>query len=111
MEVDGKDIDLICLVDGDPVENVFLVRIREDRYILELKEEIKAKNENTLKSIDAKDLNLWLVSIPFDDTVLAGLKLENNAEKGIKMLGPIDRFPKNPVYGRIHIIVQLPVTG
>ncbi|RUS29165.1 hypothetical protein BC938DRAFT_480975 [Jimgerdemannia flammicorona] len=62
-----KEITLFCLVNGDPKEKIFAVKIGKDDFVSEFKDAIKAKNENTLDVFDAKDLTLWRVSISLKD--------------------------------------------
>ena len=111
-----EDIYLCRLVHGQSLNNIFKVNIKPNNDVSDLKEAIKNKNRNDFADIDAHKLTLWRVSISSDDdNELKGLKLENNHDKGIKMMKPLERislaFSDNPTENHIHVIVQPPVTG
>ena len=51
--------NLWCFVQGD--DEAFSVTVPSDMLISDLKGRIKAKKENTLRSVDASNLILWKV--------------------------------------------------
>ena len=107
------EITLFCLFHGELAQHAFSVSILTTSIIDKLKDVIKEKQPNDLRDIDTNKLVLWKVNIPIDDAdaVLKDLILENNEEKGIQELLPMDDitnvFPAPPKK-HIHVIVERP---
>ena len=60
------DLDIFCLLhpDDSPSQHIFLVTLRSDRTVGDLKNAIKQKQTNDLKDIDANKLILFKVLMP-----------------------------------------------
>ena len=60
------DLDIFCLLhpDDSPSQHIFLVTVRSDRTVGDLKDAIKQKKTNDLKDIDANKLILFKVLMP-----------------------------------------------
>ncbi|KIL58322.1 hypothetical protein M378DRAFT_333200 [Amanita muscaria Koide BX008] len=56
-----------CLVFGDDPESIFPVDIEATKTVVELKDAIKEKKKPDFDDIDAAKLDLFRVSIPFED--------------------------------------------
>lgn len=104
---------LIYVEHVEPVINAFSVKIDENETIDILKELIKEKKKNDFHDIDADKLKLWKVNISIEDTsALENLVLENNKEKGVQELLPMDDiadFFSAPPKKHIHVIVERPL--
>lgn len=59
-----SDIKFNCVFDGESIEEVFAVKLPLDRFVNDLKEEIKKRNENSLRNVDNCHLVVWKVSDP-----------------------------------------------
>jgi len=59
-----SDIQFMYVFDGGNVEEVFSVRLPLDELVVDMKEEIKERNENSLRDVDARNLAIWKVSDP-----------------------------------------------
>ncbi|ORY96115.1 hypothetical protein BCR41DRAFT_375759 [Lobosporangium transversale] len=98
-------LKLFCLVEGEPA---FSVIIRSDQTIDDLKDAIKAKNENAFNGTDAKDLILKL--IPNGSTVEELCKFP---KESLKVLDNVleelhTYFPDGAADNPIYIIVEVP---
>ena len=60
----GLDIFCLLLPDDSPSQHIFLVTLRSDRTVGDLKNAIKQKQTNDLKDIDANKLILFKVLMP-----------------------------------------------
>jgi hypothetical protein len=111
----SNDVILSCLVQGTGLDKYFKIKIDKNKNIYDLKKTIWNKNFNTFSNIDANDLILWKVRIPFSDKekfkqldeltiedVLDGTKIYDATE--VK-----DVFGSNPVKKHIHIIIEQPI--
>ncbi|KAG0256789.1 hypothetical protein DFQ27_005494 [Actinomortierella ambigua] len=104
-------LTLFCLVDGEA--NSFPVDIEPSKTVAHLKEFIKAKIPDTLNGVDAKDLNLWCVSIPAsEDDDKISILIDNVISDRKKKLSPLTRlskvFPDELPEETIHILIQRP---
>jgi hypothetical protein len=104
---------LFCLVHGESITNAFPVKIPQADTVGDLKELIKLKKAPEFDTIAADKLMLWKVNIPTDNaTALKELVLENNKEKGIQELLPLDDIAEaipTPLKRHIHIIIECPL--
>ncbi|ORY96101.1 hypothetical protein BCR41DRAFT_375751 [Lobosporangium transversale] len=98
-------LKLFCLVEGEPE---FSVIIRSDQTIDDLKDAIKAENENTFNGTDAKDLILKL--IPNGSTVEELCKFPKESLKALdNVLEKLHTyFPDEAADNLIYIIVEVP---
>ncbi|KAG2090214.1 uncharacterized protein F5147DRAFT_28683 [Suillus discolor] len=103
--------NLNCLVLGDHPRNIFPVRIRSTKIVGNLKDLIKEKNKHKFDAADAKDLELWKVDLPVDDTLKRNLNELQLDHK--KSLSPVDGmlkvFDSPPQAMHLHILVQPPL--
>ena len=90
----GKLI-LTCLVISDDPE-LFEVDIDESSSVAGLKKAIKNEKPNSLEGYDADELDLWRVSLPYEDYCTQG---------AIKKLALEDRDALCPGYLLSHIFV------
>src|SRR5260370_21634590 len=77
-------LSLNCCILDDKRNMVFTVKIPRTDNVSILKDEIKKKNPHLLNDVNAKDLDLFRVSLPVND------KLEESARA--KPLNPLDRL-------------------
>ncbi|KAG0177617.1 hypothetical protein DFQ29_004646, partial [Apophysomyces sp. BC1021] len=102
-----KDIqlELLCLLDGEPLTRAFLVKIDSTAIVYHLKDVIKIKKTNYFKNVHTSAIKIWRVSIPYseDETPLALYSVNDKT-----MLGPVYKlsevFDEMPEEGTIHII-------
>ncbi|KAG0163073.1 hypothetical protein DFQ29_003427, partial [Apophysomyces sp. BC1021] len=102
---------LICLVDGEPLDNAFSVEIEPTANVDQLKKRIKIKKSPEFDDIDANKLTLWHVSIPYipanGDNIIQIDSLDSKEQ-----LHPIsqisDIFEHMLPNRTVHIIVQRP---
>ncbi|KAF8534500.1 hypothetical protein BDD12DRAFT_860056 [Trichophaea hybrida] len=83
------DVKLFCILQGDSLQQSFLVTIPRGDYVDSLKELIVAKRKNRLNGVDVSDLRFYPVSIAYDSE-LRLLNLENTRQDGSN---PILRRP------------------
>ena len=107
-------LELCCFVLGD----AFVVEIAGTESVGTLKEFIKEKKKNALQHVDAATLNLFRVSIPFDndlDATLKGFQPNHNPDNGVHHLSmPAEQLKEvfgDPVYKHINVIIKLPPAG
>jgi len=70
----GSMLTLNCLVFGEDEGRIFPVEIRNDKSVGSLKQAIKENKKAAFGSVDADTLDLWNVSIPYDDSFEENLK-------------------------------------
>jgi len=102
-------ITLVCLVKGSKSVNAFPIDIDRNKLVGHLKEAIKAKNQQTFGSVDAKDIKLWKVEISDDrDDLLSALSLKDDNE--LRATRDIeDYWAVKPLKRSIHVIIEQPV--
>src|SRR4051794_15162765 len=100
-------ITLICLMDGDSVEQVFSVRIDKTYSVADLKGRIKKKNPTAFDNVDLKDTTLWKVNIPDVDEAAIRKPVDENDNKIEKMqpTRKIGEYFHKPKEDHIHVIV------
>ncbi|KAL7271566.1 hypothetical protein RUND412_005664 [Rhizina undulata] len=104
-----------CLLYGDPFEKGFSIKISKGEDISTFKELIKEKRKTVFEDIDAADLILWRVSIPYRD-ILAypQLELEPGSQEGIvKLVNPFEEIQDvfmDVIKKHVHVIIQCPST-
>jgi hypothetical protein len=103
---------IYCLFALPDEDSSFSIKLDRTNSVDDLKGAIKSKNMATLAGVDAKDLKLYCVNIPFD---ISGqkkhVKQANDACQGLSPLQEWNElseigigFPR----GTLHILVQLP---
>jgi len=65
----GSMLTLNCLVFGEDEERIFTVKINNTENVATLKEMIKEEKKVAFGSVDADTLDLWNVSLPYDDSL------------------------------------------
>jgi hypothetical protein len=103
---------IFCLIiDKD---DVFLVKIRPDATVYELKKEINAEKK-LVASEHASNLKLFKVNIEDDDDLVEKAKQHLNTQPPPKPLRPTNKlsalFTEAPAEETVHILVQIPQTG
>src|ERR1044071_8402508 len=99
-----SNVMLFCLIQGDSPNNIFEVEIENNKYVNDLKEEIKKKNPDDFSILDVD--KLWKVDIPLgEDGKPTDIK-EFESEELDTTKKVIDYFPDNLSEKRVHIIVQ-----
>lgn len=102
-----------CLVEGDPLSRAFPFKASSNELVGTFKTALSQSTEcsQALDGVDSKDLQLWLVSIPFKDFPLETVfELKSLDEK--EELYSVDRL--NPGYAsndQLRIIIQRPSKG
>ena len=108
---DTNTITIICLVNGESSGHAFALDIGKDKHISHLKKQIKKEKAPKFDNLAADELVLWKVDIPTSDldTMPEDLVLENNKEKGVQALHPVNKigniFSGVPEES-IHVIVE-----
>ncbi|KAF9307970.1 hypothetical protein BG003_011799, partial [Podila horticola] len=108
------DLTLFCLVDGDATSNAFPIRIPSNDTVDDLKNLIKARNNNAFSDIDADKLTLWRVSLPVV-TANRNKPIILTEIESTTVLDPTDeisdifedQLPKKTV----NVIIQRPLQG
>ncbi|KAK3811659.1 MAG: hypothetical protein J3R72DRAFT_463131 [Linnemannia gamsii] len=107
-------INLFCVVDGEPQLKAFSVKVTPADTVDDLKDLIKAKNPATFDGVDAKDLALWLASVP------VATANKHNPVVLSKIRSPTELYPTQEISDvfrgklpkdTIHIIVRRPPQG
>ncbi|THU75472.1 hypothetical protein K435DRAFT_814311, partial [Dendrothele bispora CBS 962.96] len=102
-------MDLFCCLVGS--KTPFLVDFSSSLTVARLKESIKEAKSNTLKEIEADELDLFEVSLPSGGDLATKVKSAITI-KGKVSLNPTKRlskiFPDGPPEETIHIAVKLP---
>ncbi|KAG0249257.1 hypothetical protein BG011_009458 [Mortierella polycephala] len=105
------DLNLFCLIDGEPVSRAFSVKIAPALTVSHLRDPIKAEKPVGFRDVAANYLTVWHVSVPVtsDDK---GLPITLNALVEKKKLHPVTKISKVFDGGApkksINIIVQRP---
>lgn len=101
-------LSLNCyLLDDDP-RRLFTVKVLETENISILKKLIKEEKANTLKDVDASDLDIWKVDIPilnFQKNLSKIELVDDNCLSPLEELS--DVFPAL-VSKRVHVLIRLP---
>src|SRR4051812_15110499 len=103
-------VALLCLVHGDMIRQVFKICIDKESDVDHLRDEIKKKNPDTFNIIDAKDIILWKVDIPYDEDAVKQLVLKETDV--IKNMSPVSKishyFGNESTEEHIHVVVERP---
>ncbi|CAG8628768.1 13939_t:CDS:2 [Cetraspora pellucida] len=106
------NIQLVCLVHGEPPSSCFKVTIGNHEDGDELRKLIKKINEHDFAKFAARKLKLWVVDIPYNSLNISDYNVDIvNVLHGREF--PIlckvgDIFTEQPVKDHIHIIIELP---
>ena len=100
---------LICLVEGDNLDdNAFVVNIDCSKSVDKLKNTIKEEQPNTFANVDAKNLQLWQVDMPFT----AAQQIETAEFDKDKKLSAVNKvvdcWDPQPPENCIHILIACP---
>lgn len=100
---------IICVIFED--NGPFLVEIRRDATVGELKDKIKAERES-FASFDAKNLTMYLINLPDDDKLVENVKQRLTIEPALRATDELNAlFPETPTEDTVHILVQLTDVG
>ena len=103
---------LNCLVLGQSPTHIFSVEIPKTNNVYVFKKAIKAEKQNMFRYVDADDLDLWKVSLIFDDKVEECLRTFNiKGPALLPLLTMHDVFSDVPLLRHIHIIIKGPSPG
>ncbi len=102
---------LNCWVLGEDSTRIFPVEVDRDENVGGLKEAIKEKNPRALDRVDAKDLELWNVSIPIDEDTnlqaqVKGMRLHE--KKSLWPLKGLLRIFRDLDQEALHVVVKSP---
>jgi hypothetical protein len=101
----ASSITLFCWV-LDKSECPFQVEIAKDKTVDHLKDAIKEKKPNTLIKVDARQLQLWNVSIPDDDQLEASIRqtMLGSPLRSTKLLSAV--FPSPLPMDVVHVLIK-----
>ena len=117
----GK-LSIFCLVvnedAGKAISQPFEVEADKTISVSRLKEEIKKKKPRDFQGVDADNLTLWGVSIPYDETLARALTdmMPLQEKTGVRKLNVMDNIEvafsgnNKPERRRIHVLVVPPAT-
>jgi len=107
------DYTIFCVVVDK--NSTFVVDISPHKTVAHLKKEIKSEN-HAFDNIDAHDLDLYLIDLADDDSLLtkaeellASQPPPQPLKRPTEELSAV--FPEPPVKGKVHILVQPPRAG
>ncbi|KAF9943784.1 hypothetical protein BGZ72_003406, partial [Mortierella alpina] len=110
--MDNNILTLFCLVDGESTSNAFSIEIDSAKTVDGLKDAIKTKKTNAFSDVDADQLTLWRVSIPYNaankhqPVLLSAIDFPTELDPTDDIS---DVFSQQPPRKTIHIVVQRPV--
>jgi hypothetical protein len=106
-------IDLNCHILNENPRSIFSVRITQTDTVAFLSKLIKEQSMDALHDIPARDLVLWRVSLPVDDTLERSLESLIPDQQEILLHGAVmsNMFKTPPSSEHIHIIVERPHTS
>lgn len=102
-------VTLYCLLDGEPPDKVFKIKVDRDDEIYDLKCEIKKARHKTLEGFDAASLTIRKVCVPLGDD--AALERAQQLQSPREKLQPWDKVAKHFSTKRdscLHLLVQFP---
>lgn len=107
----SRELALNCLLFGDnPDNSIFVVRMAmaNKPLVADLKDAIKAKVPVGLAHVDAHNLRLWKVSIPFDAQLTQAVEqytYEGSPLRAVKLLTGLF---ENPLEEHLHVLIRQP---
>lgn len=119
---DSEQLQLNCFLLGEPVDQVFAVKIAPSEPVDALKKVIKAEQPVTFQHVDSRSLVLRKVSLPMNESLEENLnnlslvvddgspqvptQLPNEElRSSMRILSEI--FPGQPIEDHVHIVIQL----
>jgi hypothetical protein len=113
IDLPDEALTLNCLVHGEPIDCYFEITAKKDDDVRNLKELIMIETGVDKKT--ARQLRLWVVSVPFDSNNLGNPNIDiTNVLNGQRFLPPRsvgDMFTQQLAENHIHIIVEMPVSA
>jgi hypothetical protein len=116
----SEKLKLRCLVwpDNEPDEHTVEVKLDINETLETLKDLIKDKHDPLLAHVPARDLVLWMCSIPIDDNLketLTNIRFDGT-DPSVQRLRPAvseisEHFGTTLPRRTIHILVELPAPG
>jgi len=104
----NMSLTLICLVEGDLVENAFPVNVESSDLVGVLKERIKEKKVNDFQHFDADKLSLYLDDEP--ETTYDKKPILSESSVKLSPIFEISKyFSSQPETGKIHLVVRPPI--
>lgn len=108
-------MNLVCIVDGERIDNTFLVKVHSQTTVDDLRGVIKLRLSPQFDGVAPKDLKIWRVSIPITEDDETPILLDDVTNKDNTKLLPTTRLseklPKELPKNMIHILVQRPRPG
>ena len=100
-------LELYCLVKGEDVNSVFLVRINVSEHVYDLKKAIQQERKGLFGKISAVKLMLWKTLIPIDGSFNQAILDANFTHEDCLLAVSLSRiFPVLPPPRHVHIIVK-----
>lgn len=108
-----RELALNCLLFGDDPENdIFVVHVAivHGTVVADLKDAIKAKKPIALANVDANNLRLWKVSIPFDAQLTQAVEHYVYEDRPLRPLEQVAGLFDNPgpLKQHLHTLVRKP---
>jgi Crinkler effector protein N-terminal domain len=100
------NLELNCLVQGDNVQGIFIVRVNPSEAVYDLKKAIQRERKDVFEDVGAVKLMLWKFSVPIDDGLGKAI-CDNLAHE--EQLGPLRLskvFPIPPPPEHVHIVIK-----
>jgi len=111
-------LNLNCLVLGDGPDHIFPVNIASTESVGALKKSIKDQKKHAFKHVDADTLNIFKVSFPVDNDLVATLQHfqpEHVPENGVhRISNPVEQLEvvfDGPINKHLHVIILPPPSG
>jgi len=99
-------LELYCLVKGEDVNSVFLVRINVSEHVYDLKKAIQRERKDLFEEISAVKLMLWKTSVPIDNLGRAIRDTNFSYEEQLGSVRLSKVFPIPPPPEHVHIVVN-----
>ncbi|KAG9310575.1 hypothetical protein JVU11DRAFT_9130 [Chiua virens] len=105
------DLALNCWVRGREIDRIFTVKIPRTETVAALKEAIKNMNSVTFRDIDAYELDLYRVCLPYDDRLGETLqKFAFDREACLAPVGVLSNIFRDPPAEHVHVVIEPPQT-
>ena len=110
---DSAMLKLFCYVLGEGCNNTFVVNIKEDETVADLKKAIKEKKSPKFNDILADSLTLWKASVPYSLNLKKEVEalnlVDDDSLQRLRILSDI--FSSGLDRSHVHIIVDRPRSG
>ncbi|RIB04008.1 hypothetical protein C2G38_2048800 [Gigaspora rosea] len=106
----SDNLVLNCLIENNPEEMVFEVKLEKNSSVLNLRKKIKEEMPFTFAEIEINEIVLWKVNVPSDETIKVNIVLNEIQEK-LKLSKPFQKIGNiftESIPDSIQIIVERP---